>query len=62
MNCMLKDTLTENQNRIKQFADPKKSKWVFKVGDFICLKLQLYRQMTVEIRRNLKLSPILWAI
>ena len=53
---MLKFYLHRAQNRMKQQADKKRSDRQFVVGDFIYLKLQPYRQMTVANRKCLKLS------
>ncbi|XP_070028569.1 uncharacterized protein [Nicotiana sylvestris] len=39
----------------RQYADRRRSERIFEVGDKVFLKLQLYRQMSVAIRRNLKL-------
>lgn len=51
----LKDHLGKAQNRIKQFADLKRSERAFQIGDMVFLKLQSYRQQTVAVRTCLKL-------
>lgn len=42
---------------MKQIADPHRSEREFKVGDWVYLKLQPLRQVTVAFRRNAKLAP-----
>lgn len=41
---------------MKDYADQNRSVREFAVGDLVYLKLQPYRQVTVAIRKNLKLS------
>ncbi|XP_071939810.1 uncharacterized protein [Coffea arabica] len=41
---------------MKQFADKDRSERSFQVGDLAYLKLQPYRQTSVAVRKNLKLS------
>ncbi|KAL8116538.1 hypothetical protein AgCh_022890 [Apium graveolens] len=53
---LLKELLEKAQLRMKSFADNKRSKRVFEVGDLVYLKLQPYRQVTVVIKKNFKLS------
>lgn len=54
----LKDNIYKAQHRMKmkQFADQHKVDREFQVGDFVYLKLQPYWQLTVTVRKNLKLS------
>lgn len=55
-NLLLRDNLPKAQNRMKQNAYRQRSDRSFVVGDLVYLKLQPYRQTTVGLRRNLKLS------
>ncbi|XP_026410550.1 uncharacterized protein LOC113305761 [Papaver somniferum] len=55
MGILLKYTLEEAQHRIKQQADKKRTERVH-VGDRVYLRLQPYRQTSVQLRRSLKLS------
>lgn len=55
---MLKFHLLIAQNRMKQYADAHRSQREFKIGDFVYLKLQPYRQHTLRKRKMPhKLSP-----
>ncbi|KAL8131129.1 hypothetical protein AgCh_007165 [Apium graveolens] len=56
MNNILKDAITTAQNRYKQFADSKKTDVSYQNGDYVYLKLQPYKQLSVVVRRYLKLS------
>lgn len=53
----LKTNLAIAQNRMKQQADANRSERHFSVGDWVYLKLQPYRQITMSGLRNQKLSP-----
>ncbi|GMI65288.1 hypothetical protein HRI_000198100 [Hibiscus trionum] len=56
LNRVLKDQLLKAQNRMKQYADRNKSEREFQIGEEVYLKLQPYRQTSVALRKNLKLS------
>lgn len=52
----LRVLLEEAQNRMKAYADAKRTEREFQVGEWVYLKLQPYRQVTVALRKHLKLS------
>ncbi|KAL0355759.1 UNVERIFIED_CONTAM: Transposon Ty3-G Gag-Pol polyprotein [Sesamum radiatum] len=54
---LLKLNLAEAQNRMKLYADKHRTEQIFMVGDYVYLKLQPYRQSSLQLRRNLKLAP-----
>nr|XP_009800857.1 PREDICTED: uncharacterized protein LOC104246690 [Nicotiana sylvestris]XP_016496573.1 PREDICTED: uncharacterized protein LOC107815506 [Nicotiana tabacum] len=53
---ILKDNLTQAQSRMKFCADKLRSERTLAVGDLVYLKLQPYRQSSVDVRKNVKLS------
>ena len=55
---LLKDNLTLAQNRMKQQADQHRSERSFEVGDWVFLRLQPYKQMSLkQAKKDNKLSP-----
>lgn len=56
MNLFLKDAITKAQHKYKQYGDKKRQEASPKVGDWVFLKLQPYRQLSVSVRKYLKLS------
>ncbi|KAH0776278.1 hypothetical protein KY290_007689 [Solanum tuberosum] len=53
---LLKDNLNTTQARMKYFVDNRRTEREFAVGDQVYLKLQPYRQSSLELRRNFKLN------
>ena len=51
-----KKNLLRAQQKMKHYADKKKKEMEFKVGDKVLVKLQPYRQHSVALRKNQKLS------
>jgi hypothetical protein len=55
---ILKDNLTMTQNRMKQLANQHHSERSFEVGDWVFLRLQPYKQMSLkQAKKDNKLSP-----
>jgi hypothetical protein len=55
---ILKDNLTMAQNRMEQQADQHRSERSFEVGDYVFLRLQPYKQMSLkQAKKDNKLSP-----
>jgi hypothetical protein len=55
---ILKDNLTMAQNHMKQKADQHRSEISFEVGDWVFLRLQPYKQMSLKkANKDNKLSP-----
>jgi hypothetical protein len=54
---LLKDNLTMVQNRMKQQVDQHRSERSFEVGDWVFLRLQPYKQMSLkQAKKDNKLS------
>lgn len=54
---ILKEHLTQAQNRMKQQADKHRTERVCEVGDWVYLRLQPYKQTSLQVRSNVKLAP-----
>lgn len=54
---LVKDHLVQSQNRMKQLADLHRTEREFAVSDWVYLRLQPYRQATIQSRSNQKLAP-----
>jgi hypothetical protein len=52
----LQHNLTQAQNKMKKFADAKRTERVFQVGDMVYLKMQPYRETALGLRNSLKLT------
>ena len=52
----LQQNLHHAQNRMKKFADQKRTERSFEVGDLVYLKMQPYRETTLGLRNALKLT------
>ena len=54
---LLKENLQTAQNRMKINADRHHREVIFKPGDFVYLRLQPFRQLSIRTKGNMKLSP-----
>jgi hypothetical protein len=55
---LLKDNLAMAQNRMKQQADQHRSERSFEVGDWVFLRLQPYKNLSLkQAKKDHKLSP-----
>lgn len=52
----LRDNLLQAQNRMKVYADQRRTEITFQVGDYVYLKLQPYKQSTLAHRSSFKLA------
>lgn len=55
MQQLPKDNLLKAQERMKIYADQRRTERSFQVGDLVYLKLQPYRQTSLALRKSLKL-------
>jgi transposase InsO family protein len=53
----LKANLLRAQDRMKKFADQNRTERSFKIGDWVYLRFQPYRQISVSNSKNTKLNP-----
>lgn len=56
MVALLKENLQKAHNIMKNQADKHRSERVLEVGDWVYLKVQPYKQLTVAVRSNIKLT------
>lgn len=56
MQQLLKDNLSNAQERMKHYVDMRRSDRTFQVRDMVYLKLQPYSQTSLALRKHLKLS------
>ena len=54
---ILHANLQHAQDRMKRFADLKRTERKFEKGDWVYLRLQPYKQQSLAQRKNMKLSP-----
>lgn len=56
MNHILHEAIVKAQHKYKFYADRKRRETTLQVGDLVFLKLQPYKQLSVAIRKHLKLA------
>ncbi|KAH0658676.1 hypothetical protein KY285_027214 [Solanum tuberosum] len=56
MQQLLQDNLIKAQERMELYFDLHRTERVFQEGDLVFMKLQPYRQTSLALRKNLKLS------
>jgi hypothetical protein len=56
ISALLQQHLHRANNRMKQFADRKRSERIFQVGDWVYLRLQPYVQISLALRSNAKMA------
>ena len=54
---LLKDNLVMAQNRMRQQADQQRTEREFEVGDYVLIRLQPYKQVSLKSGGKNKLSP-----
>jgi len=54
---LMKENLQDAQVRMKLYADKHRTPQELEIGDWVNLRLRTFRQMSVSLRQNLKLSP-----
>ena len=53
----LQQNLLKAQNRMKNLVDLHRTEKTFQIGDWVWMRLQPYRQVTVQHREKVKLGP-----
>lgn len=56
LNHILQDAIKSAQHKYKYYADKKRRETSLQVGDWVFLRLQPYKQLSVAVRKYLKLS------
>ncbi|KAJ0837840.1 putative nucleotidyltransferase, Ribonuclease H [Helianthus annuus] len=54
---LLKETLSQTRNRMKQYADANRSERTFQNGDWVYLKLHPFVQNSIRNQRHSKIGP-----
>ena len=54
---LLKDNLVTTQNRMRQQADQRRTEREFEVGDWVFVRLQPYKQVSLKQGGKTKLDP-----
>jgi hypothetical protein len=54
---LLQQNLTKAQQRMKKYADAKRTERQFELGDFVYLKMKSYRESALGMKNPVKLSP-----